>query len=70
MATDNGINEIVNKALVDAEFRAQLIEDPVQAAASMGVTVTEEQAAGLKASDMSTAEGVDERLSKWLHLRA
>ncbi len=66
MGTEKGINEVVNKALLDPAFRGQLIEDPVQAAASIGVTLTEEQAAMLKGADLSKlAEGVDERLSKF-----
>ena len=39
--------------------------DPAGAAATIGVTLTEEEVAALRASDLSTmAEGLDERLSK------
>ncbi len=68
MATQKEISEILGKAMVDAEFRASLVADPTKAAAAEGVSLIEEQAAGLKASDLSgMAEGLDQRLSKYYH---
>ncbi len=65
MADQKEISEILGKAMADAEFRASLVADPGKAAAAFGVSLTEEQAAGLKASDLSgAAEGLDVRLSK------
>jgi hypothetical protein len=67
MAEQKAIYEVLGKALADSEFRAGLIADPAKAAASMGYTLTAEQVAALKESDLSKmAEGLDERLSKWL----
>jgi hypothetical protein len=65
MATEKEMYELLGRALADADLRAKLLEDPLKAAAGLGIDLTEEQAAGLKASDLSGAlEGLDERLSK------
>jgi hypothetical protein len=65
MATEKEMYELLGKALAESEFRAALSADPSAAAASIGTTLTEDQTAALKASDLSTmAEGLDERLSK------
>jgi len=67
MATEKEMYELLGRALTDANLRKALLEDPVKAAAGLGLNLTEEQAAGLKASDLSLlAEGLDERLSKRL----
>ena len=65
MATEKEMYELLGRALADANLRAALAEDPLRAAQSLGLDLTEEQAAGLRASDLSAAlEGLDERLSK------
>lgn len=65
MATEKEMFELLGRLLTDPDLRKALIEDPVKAAAGLGINLTEEQAAGLKASDLSGAlEGLDERLSK------
>ena len=65
MATEKGIHELLGRALVDAEFRKSLIADPAKAVAAAGFELSEEQLAGLKATDLATlSEGLDERLSK------
>jgi hypothetical protein len=65
MATEKEMYELLGRALADAEFRAALAEDPQKAAAGLGFSLTEEQLAGLQASDLAqAAEGLDERLSK------
>jgi hypothetical protein len=67
MATEKEMYELLGRAMAEPEFRAALIADPAGAAASIGTTLTENQAAALQASDLSTmAEGLDERLSKAL----
>ena len=66
MATEKEMYELLGRALTDAEFHAALLEDPVKAAEGLGFSLTEEQLAGLKASDLGLlAEGLDERLSKY-----
>ena len=65
MGTQEEIYQVLGKALAEPEFRAALAVDPAGAAATIGVTLSEEEAAALRASDLSTmAEGLDERLSK------
>jgi hypothetical protein len=65
MATEKEMHELLGRAMTDAGFRAALTADPAGAAAGLGFSLTEEQLAGLKASDLATAsEGLDERLSK------
>ncbi len=65
MAEQKGIQELIGKAMVDADFRKQLAADPATAAKGMGVSLTDEQSAALKATDFGKlAQGLDERLSK------
>jgi len=65
MATEKEMHELIGRAVADPEFRAALIEDPEKAIAEIGYELTEEQLAGLKATDLKTlSEGLDERLSK------
>ncbi len=65
MATEKEMFELLGRLLADPELRKTLLEDPVKAAGELGITLTEEQAAALKSSDLSGAlEGLDERLSK------
>ncbi|MBN1140094.1 MAG: insulinase family protein [Anaerolineae bacterium] len=64
MATEKEMYELLGRAMVDAEFRGALIADPAKAAEGLGISLTDEQRAGLKASDLATAEGLDDRLSK------
>jgi hypothetical protein len=71
MATEKELHELIGRAVADPDFRAALIEDPEVAVAGAGYELTEEQLAGLKATDLKTlSEGLDERLSKsvcWSH---
>jgi len=65
MATEKEMYELLGRALTDADFRTALLEDTEKAAAGLGISLTEEQQAGLKASDLALAtEALDERLSK------
>jgi hypothetical protein len=68
MATEKEMYELLGRALTDADFRAALADDPVKAAAGLGIDLTEEQAAALKSTELSQGiEGLDERLSKGDH---
>lgn len=70
MATEKEMHELLGRALTDTNLRAALAEDPVKAAAGLGLSLTEEQLAGLRASDLSLGlDGLDERLSKVLARR-
>ena len=65
MATEKEMYELLGRALTDAQLRAALAEDPLKAAQGLGLDLTEEQLAGLRASDLGQlTEGLDERLSK------
>ena len=71
MADQKEMYELLGRALTDAKLRAALAEDPLKAAAGVGINLTEEQAAGLKSADLTQAlEGLDERLSKSLSYRS
>lgn len=65
MATEKEMYELLGRVLTDAQLRAALAEDPLKAAQGLGLDLTEEQLAGLRASDLGQlTEGLDERLSK------
>ena len=65
MATEKEMYELLGRALTDPKLRAALAEDPVKAAKGLGMDLTAEQLAGLRATDLANlAEGLDERLSK------
>ena len=65
MATEKEMYELLGRVMTDAEFRAALVADPTKAAEGLGISLTEEQAAGLKTSELLQATEVDERLSKF-----
>ncbi len=66
MATQKELHELIGRAMLDDEFRAQLAADPAKAAAETGCELTEDQAAALKGTDLKTeSEGLGERLSKY-----
>jgi len=65
MATEKEMYELIGRAIADPEFRARLGQDPEKAVAEAAYELTEEQLAGLKATDLQAlSEGLDERLSK------
>jgi hypothetical protein len=65
MATDKEYAELVGRAVLDLDLRRRLLADPLALAQSMGLTLTDEQLAQLKALDLGKlSEGLDDRLSK------
>ncbi len=65
MATEREIYVLLGQAMADEAFRLFLSEDPIGAGSSLGICLTTEQAAALKATDLSQAsEALDERLSR------
>ncbi len=65
MATEKELEQLLGRALTDEEFRAQLFDDPQQAARDVGYELTAQQLATLKSIDMQTvAENLDQRLLK------
>jgi hypothetical protein len=67
MANEKELSELLGRALIDQELRATLMADPQGAATELGFDLTEEQVAGLKATDLNKlSEALDERLSKKL----
>ena len=65
MATEKEMYELLGRALTDPNLRSALLMDPLKTAQGLGMNLTEEQLAGLKALDLSPMpEGLDERLSK------
>jgi hypothetical protein len=66
MATEKEMFELLGRALTDKELRAALLEDPLSATAHLGLSLTEEQLAGLRELDLGSGlENLDERLSKY-----
>jgi hypothetical protein len=61
------VQQIIGKAVTDAEFRNTLFADPNKALE--GYDLTEQEIAGLKTLDAETmdtmAGNLDERISKW-----
>ncbi len=67
MATEKEMKELIERAMADAQFRAQLVADPAKVAADAGYTLTKEQVAALKGGDFqSMSEDLGKRLSKLL----
>lgn len=65
MASEKELHELLGRAMVDEGFRKSLIADPAAAVSGMGISLTDEQLAALKATDFTQMSGsVDERLSK------
>jgi hypothetical protein len=61
------VQQIIGRAVTDAEFRNNLFADPDKALE--GYDLTEQEIAGLKTLDAETmdtmAGNLDERISKW-----
>lgn len=63
MASKEELKQIAMKCVEDESFREQMDKDPASAAASMGITLTAEQVADIKAH-AAKAEEVGLRESK------
>ena len=73
MAHHDLLQQLISKAVVDVDFREQLLADPKQAAKGMGIELNEEDVVRLKQLTPDVFEGaseqVDERVTKmgiWL----
>ena len=65
MATEKELNELIDRAVTDLDFRAQLAADPEKAVKEAGYDLTEEQLTGLRAADLSSvSDTLGERVSK------
>ncbi|HWQ67320.1 MAG TPA: Os1348 family NHLP clan protein [Methanospirillum sp.] len=63
--SDKDIYEIIGRAVADKIFRAALMKDPKQATRELGYTLTEEQLASLKESELGKiSEEFNTRISK------
>jgi hypothetical protein len=67
-AIRQALEQLIGRALSDEGFRAQLIEDPEQAARGLGLTLTPYELAALRTMDVnklaSLIQDLDERISK------
>jgi hypothetical protein len=67
-AIRQALEQLIGRALSDEGFRAQLIEDPEQAARGLGLTLTPYELAALRTMDAnklaSLIQDLDERISK------
>lgn len=59
------VEEIIRKAVDDAEFRASLLSNPEEALAGYELTSKERDILSTLDSDFFEAEGLDERISRW-----
>ncbi|HWQ67321.1 MAG TPA: Os1348 family NHLP clan protein [Methanospirillum sp.] len=65
MALEREIYEIIGRAVADKNFRAELMKDPKQATRELGYTLTDEQIASLKESELGQiSEELNARISK------
>jgi Ribosomally synthesized peptide prototyped by Frankia Franean1_4349. len=65
MATEEEMYSMIGRAVVDAEFRKKLMEDPEAAAKEAGYTVSAEQVATLKSAEgQGLAAVLEDRLPK------
>ena len=65
MTSEKEMYEIIGRAVADKKFRDALIEDPKKATADLGYTLTEEQIAMLKESELGKiSEELNTRISK------
>ena len=65
MATEKEMHELVGRAVIDAEFRTKIKQDPIAAAQELGFSLTPEQLEALQSTDgKGLADLLDERLPK------
>ena len=63
MATKEDMNKLVGKALADAAFRKEFIEDPAAAAKKAGIDLTPDQAEILTGIDTASMSEVMEKVA-------
>ena len=65
MASEKEMYEIIGRAVADKNFRMALMKDPKKATGELGYTLTEEQIAMLKESELGKiSEELNTRISK------
>lgn len=65
MATQDELKQVISRALIDPEFKAELVKNPADTVKKMGFDLTQEQAQMIKQVDMSgMASQVEEMVSK------
>ena len=65
MATEKEMYELVGRAVVDADFRREMITDPGKAAEEAGYALTDAHAEAFKSADgTGIAEILEERFPK------
>jgi len=70
MATQEEIEKMLGKAILDPEFRKEAIEDPEAAAKKLGVELSSEQVEAFKAEETTrVAEHLEKVESKSCYLR-
>jgi hypothetical protein len=58
MATQAELEKLIGKALTDASFRSQLLNDPQAAAQSLGITLSADEVNRFRAINASQAEAL------------
>jgi hypothetical protein len=65
MATDKELSDLLGRAMLDSDLRQKLLADPLGTCRGLGLSLTDEQLAGLKNLDLNNlSEGLDDRISK------
>ena len=71
MAKQSEIESMIGKAMLDAEFRKEVITAPESAAKKLGIELTPEQVMAFKAHDVATvAKQLEKIESKSCYFRA
>ncbi len=66
MATTEELKQLAHRLIDDDDFRQKLEEDPTATAASLGITLTEEQAESITSRAMQAEEaGLRESKNVW-----
>ena len=58
MATHQEMDQIVGKALLDSEFRGQLLKDPEKAAEEIGICLTLQQVGRIRKLDADVLDAI------------
>jgi hypothetical protein len=57
------LERLIGKAILDPRFRDRFLEDPGTVAQEMGLNLTEEEIAGLKAADREKVKALSDELA-------